>query len=341
MRKELLIDIRESVRIIKETLQDENRNLDCTKYARCYGFTTANNHYYEQMGSDFTNMLSVCGGNDYLLNGILFGSQSITTFDINRLQKYPLSLKLASLHLNEEDLLNFWFGKNPLDQNQYNLFAHFLQEEEKTYWDFLYSKFTAEQIRKGLFRGEFANSNTIAQTKNEALKLNPYLVPTAYKKLQKKVKHTHIEFIEGDIKEIPKLVIKNKKFNIVNLSNICDLFYQDVDIYKEVIQDYMQLLKNHGQMMMAYIYKFSTQKMEMLEQLQAYFPFSQFELSLLKGKGQISALQKDALLTRNIERYHFVQSLGMREAKYINIPTAGYGEGFDKNDMAIVYQKAK
>ena len=52
---------------------------------------------FEQLTFDKTNILTVCGGGEHVLEAILNGSKNVTTFDINRLALYYLDLKLAAL----------------------------------------------------------------------------------------------------------------------------------------------------------------------------------------------------------------------------------------------------
>lgn len=80
--------------------------------------------------------------------------------------------------------------------------------------------------------------------------MNPYLNGNNYEKLKSNLKEAHIEHHVGNIKELE--VLKNKSYNLINLSSIIYYSFSKMDEYEAFLD---QLNLNEGGVALTYLYK--------------------------------------------------------------------------------------
>ena len=173
---------------------------------------------YVKAISNREKILSVIGSGDQIINSCLYGSKDITGIDISRFPKYYLMLKLAALKkLSREEYLDFFIGTindTLLNDDVYDDLRTELDENTKMFWDSIFDYFDSCEINNSrLFATDIMNKSIM--TKN-----NPYLQEENYKITKEKIRNINIRFFEGNLFTFFNNFQEDKKYNLINLSNI-------------------------------------------------------------------------------------------------------------------------
>lgn len=223
-----------------------------------YPFTTENiSGYIDKFDLKGKSLLTVGSSGDQALNAILRGCGDITVYDVCPFTKEYFYLKQALIMcLTRENYLRFlcyknyptWLLKNrkTFDKKVFGyIFERLarLDSESSYFWSELLSNFSGREIRQNLFNISDEQNPKVIQ------RMDRYLISDeAFNALRDKIDSASIEFIQGDILDI-KL---DKKFDNINLSNIA--CYLDLDAFKKPFLACVDLLKEDGKMLVAYLY---------------------------------------------------------------------------------------
>ena len=209
------------------------------KFNKIYPFTTENiAGYMSDLDFNDKKIVTVTGSSDHILNAVLKGCKSITTFDLNDNTKRYLNLKIASLKkLEYEEFLSFLLING----------------------DNKYSIKTLEKLKLDLDTKDFWKYNLIEDTFNykyfdvkNKICNNLYLNKEYYDILKKKIVDVEIVFKN---KNITDLVLQDN-YDYMFLSNISDYLnniykYDFLNNYKELIFKFLNHVKT---IYFAYIY---------------------------------------------------------------------------------------
>lgn len=201
-----------------------------------YRFTNENMSSYFHHLKNKNNVLSVVGSGCQIANSLLAGSRNIDTFDISIFPIYFMHLKLASiLALNKEDFLKFYFSEDRdvvFSDEMYDKISLYLNGKYKEFWDYLFMYDDGYDIYNSLlFRSDLV-------LEKMAILYNPYLQDDNYQRLRNILKYDSFN-ISSSVCDITKMKI-DKKYDLINLSNILSYYYKADDI-----EGYVNFLKNN------------------------------------------------------------------------------------------------
>lgn len=201
-----------------------------------YRFTNENISSYFHHLEDKKSILSVVGGGCQIANSLLAGSRNIDVFDISVFPVYFMHLKLASiLALNKKEFLEFYFSddKNVVfSDDYYEKISLYLNGNIKEFWDYLFMFDDGYDIYNSLlFRSDLV-------LEKMAILYNPYLQDENYIKLRNILKYDSFN-INSSVCDITKSRI-DKKYDLINLSNILSYYYRS-----DNIEEYVRFLKKN------------------------------------------------------------------------------------------------
>ena len=147
----------------------------------------------------------------------------------------------------------YYYNYEYLDYYLYDRISAKLDDETKSFYDFLYERHKYNYINHALYY-EFKNRKT------NLVNFNEYLGEGNYYKLADILRDKDEEFIECDINELNNR-INGKKFDFIFLSNISDYLTKMYDRdylnrYKKIIMVLADFLNNNGIMQVGYIYNY-------------------------------------------------------------------------------------
>lgn len=220
------------------------------KFNSIYLFTTENIKGYMQ-DLDLTNkkIITVTGSSDHILNAILKGSTSITTFDVNPLTKFYMDLKLESIKkLEFEEFKQVFLYETEKNFNYEFIKKLNLPKETKQFW--------LKELEKYNNNGLLLRKSNLFNTKyfNPLSKINQnmYLKKENYDTIKSKLLDVEIKFINCSIEELDL----KEKYDYMFLSNISD--YLNLIYQENILKEYKELVnrfKNKvSYIYMAYIY---------------------------------------------------------------------------------------
>ena len=160
-------------------------------------------------------ILSVASSGDHMLHAILEGANDILLFDINKLTSYYCALKLAGVKaLSHNEFFDFFGRKDNAAPNfykkeLYEKVREYLNEDDKCFWDSLYTSGLSNNISS-------INLCNLVSSPNH----NAFYDKELYTKLKENAKDIERpEFIHCDVLELP-MHLENKMFSTMFLSNI-------------------------------------------------------------------------------------------------------------------------
>lgn len=220
------------------------------KFNSIYLFTTENiKGYMEDLDLTNKKIITVTGSSDHILNAILKGATSITTFDVNPLTKFYMDLKLESIkNLEFEEFKNVFLYETEKSLNYSFIKDLNLPKETKQFWLSKLEKYNNNGLllrKSDLFNTKYFNSDS-------KINQNIYLKQENYDIIKNKLLDIEIKFINCSVEELDL----KEKYDYMFLSNISDylkLIYQD-NILKEYKNLINRFKKNVSHIYMAYIY---------------------------------------------------------------------------------------
>ncbi len=210
--------------------------------------------YYSFFDMEKKSVLTICGSGDQMINALFLGAKKVTGFDINFYSKHMLNLKVSSiLSLELNEFIEFFGDKKINVGFSYRIYKKTrenLDNSTKEFFDNLYKKFNfdGEKLAKSSYFRERAR----VQERN-VKEFNLYLKnKESYLKIREILKKQKFDFVLGSVLEIPFL-IKDEKYNIINLSNVQNYVCLNLDeevtvkcFYKKVLSPLGKLLQNKG-----------------------------------------------------------------------------------------------
>ena len=233
------------------------------KTSGIYRFTNEDITSYFHHLENKKEVLTVIGSGCQVINGILAGTKSFDCFDISIFPEYYLYLQLASiLSLSKEDYLKYHFSDDREElfcDELYDKISVNLKGKYKEFWDTLYMFDDGIDIYNSLlFRRDVFLLKFVLET-------NPYLQENNYEKLKHILQTNNIK-INTMVEDIITKKIE-KKYDLINLSNILSYYYNEYSLDKYV--DYLKTnfnLTDEGEII-NYFYKMSTSNESKLKEL--------------------------------------------------------------------------
>ncbi len=168
-------------------------------------------------------MASVIGSGDQIINAILAGVEDIEAFDISRLPKYFLLLKIAAIQaLTLEEYIDFFYVDDHYKKSSLkrDLKYHIAFEKICRYLDPLSLEFWSELIRKKNWHNVY-NSMIFSDhvLSPNCYEINRYLEKSNFGKIKSTINDSSINIQTGDILDIASTLPER---DLVYLSNIFD-----------------------------------------------------------------------------------------------------------------------
>ena len=186
------------------------------------------------------SVLTVGSSGDQLLTSILHGASHVTLADINPMAKYFTALKIAAIKNLDLSHFQLYFNfYNIFDHKLYAKVSHDLDEESRTFWDYLISNNAGNSETNCMFQYlSFQDSVNVRYINDEK----------KYNQLRQKLNEVTIDFATFDFNDFYKL---NRKYDVVLLSNIYDYIqsYRFVNGIKNIAKN---ILNDNGSIQLYY-----------------------------------------------------------------------------------------
>ena len=253
-------DINRAIEILSYLSKKYNMMVN---YSRIYQNNTENVKGYMKyfMGDGNSTLLPVASGGQ-LIEAILCGYNDISCFDINRLAKYYVKLKLTAISvLSEKDYIKFMY-EDMFNNSMFNYLKRYLDDDTREFWSTLFSMFGRDRIISFLFRRLIATNNSHSGTDFSRYCADNYTSlfdDNNYKLLQDKLDDVSIDFIDSDITDLPNNL--DKKYDFINLTNIYQYYNLDVfsgndRVYCNIVNELIDNnLNNGGMILVSYLYR--------------------------------------------------------------------------------------
>lgn len=247
---------------IKKIL-DKIKNLRCGSVAPLYIYGTENiSKYYSKIDLKDKTVLTIAGSGDQVINAYYFNAKEVVCFDINKLSKHILFLKIEAIkNIDYSDFIEY-FGngrkKTSLNYNIYNKFRSKLPKDTKQFFDDAYSYFKNDGEK--LFASDLFLKRELYFKEKNLSSQNYYLRSEKdYLLLQERLENKKITFINADILNLCKKI--TKKFDVINISNIPNFIFRylnyDYNKLKDLFLELSSLLNKNG-VILWYTYAKST-----------------------------------------------------------------------------------
>lgn len=261
---DLETDIRNAIEISKYTSVARNKYNQMINYSRIYQNTTENVREYMMYcgkGGGSSALVPTASG-DQLIEAILNDYSNITCFDINRLTKYYVKLKLVAITcFSKREYVKFLY-EDMLNIDMFNYIKEYLDDDTRIFWEELFKNVNHKRICIALFRHLAATNNSYSGTcfsKYCADNYTSHMRESNYRKVQEKLNDTNIEFIDSDILDLISSL--EKKYDFINLTNIyeyvnkCPFSGNDKRFAKAVRSLISNNLNEDGKILISYLYR--------------------------------------------------------------------------------------
>lgn len=244
--------INKDLEYLEKVINLEKKDLYKNYFCWLYPFTNENiRAYYNEIDMKNKKILTVTSSGDQLLNALLKSPSSVECFDSNPLAKYYSELKIAGIKslTYEEFLLFFYLNKKEyLNYKIYiNKIRQYLNKNNIIFWDYLFNKYNVKEIKKSFL---FTSDYLIL---NDLIIVNDYMKEENYYKLKEILLNKEIKYYDLNINELSKI---DKKYDIINLSNIINFFDED-NLENELInlnKNIEKISNNNSTIILNYIY---------------------------------------------------------------------------------------
>ena len=342
-------DINRAIEILGYLSKKYNKMID---YSRIYQNTTENvkeyMKYFEKNGD--STLVPVASG-DQLIEAILCGYNDISCFDINRLAKYYVKLKLVAISVfSEKDYIKFMY-EDMFNSSMFNYLKRYLDNDTREFWDTLFSMFGREKIISLLFRRLIATNNSHSGIDFSRYCANNYTSlfdDDNYKVLQDKLDDVSIDFIDSDITDLPSRL--DKKYDFINLTNIYQYYNQDVfsgndRVYCDAVNELVDNnLNNNGMVLVSYLYRCS------LEDLYRYMDrpliyariinFIRNTPSLKKFHDKYSSLNTVTEKISFFRKFQLLRWLDEERMSAGEVFEYDLGKSYYDKDLVLIYKKS-
>ncbi len=214
---------------------EENDLTNFDNACRIFAYTNEYLRLYYDRELNDKKVLSVTSGGDHILHAALAGAPNITGFDINRLCKYYVALKIAMIKkYNLEDFLDkidivmlmdyhslyfSSFERKGFIKNMNNIISEvhkYLNEDVILFWekviDIVKQKEQVEDLFVNYSHNDFECNNAWTDKEN-------------FSKLKYNLSSCEIKFIDSNVNTVREKT--SEKFDVIYLSNIIGRIYDE------------------------------------------------------------------------------------------------------------------
>lgn len=266
-------------KIIRGNYLNFNNQQTFLETSSIYPFTNEDITSYFHHLKQKTNVLTVIGSGDQILNSILAGTKNFTAFDISIFPEFYLYLKLASvIALDKEEYFTYYLSNDREElfhEDIYQKIEPYLPTDAQKFWQHLYLFNDGYDIYTSLlFRQEF-------NFKNKTITNNPYLQENNYEKLKSILQNNPLH-IKTKTCNIINTFFK-EPYDLINLSNICSYYFNHNNITELLLFLKTHFtLTDHGEII-NYFYSIDPATQKILE-------------SLISPHGKVEEINKKKLL---------------------------------------------
>ncbi len=270
---------------------------DFGQFARIYAFTTENlAGYFPSINFDNSRVLAVSGSGDQAINAYLLGAKQVDLFDLNIFSGIYTELKMAALQgLSFEEFEQFFlleelregrgFNKSVLDFRVYNELRGDLSELAATTLDKMFQEDSnkGDKLRVSQVFSSAYDMNSLSINNNQYLHSEE-----KFEQAKENTKGKETSWVNA---HISWLDLKNKKYDIILLSNISDYIkglYHSPNYLQafcdNIIKPLTKNLNPGGVICAAYIYDHRT-KYDNLEEYRSQIDNPEIRRDVLKSLG--------------------------------------------------------
>lgn len=309
--------------------------LDMNEYSKLYLNTSENiKEYSKYLIGDYNSALLPTSSGDFIFESVLDDIKDITAYDINRLAKYFVKLKVvAAKYLTKDEFISFYY-EELFDKKYFYYLKEYLDNDTRCFFEEIYKKYNGETIYYKMFRdiGYFKNDILIHGLEyNMYARDNFVTYINKYNELQDKLHNTNIRYLDTNILEFTE----NKNYDLINLTNIYEFINvnaikSDAKVFGNLVDRLINNLNEDGRILISYLYQISEKEIKKYSKLDFYLY-------------RMFILLKEIYTKKVQERYLF------RSAECLNclsiipniyeIEGSKLGFGKAENDLVLIYQK--
>ena len=210
-------DLEKDITVALKLLDGGETANNLGNYNLMYGMTNENiDSYFKYFPIKDSNVLTVLGSGDFVLQSALFNPKKIYAFDYNPLSLYMGKLKITSLsNLEYHEFINYFYNANKegyFSIKYYKKVRDYLDSNVKIFWDTIYSN-KEYDITSNLIMIDGLNKN---RSNDSFLSNNNYYLT------KNNLKNIDVKYYCSDVFDILSKISNDKKFDSVFLSNIFD-----------------------------------------------------------------------------------------------------------------------
>ena len=236
-------DLKKDIAVALEFLKHNYSARGKNHYDMIYGMTNERlDLYFKYFPIKDSNVLTVLGSGDFVLQSACEGAKKIYAFDYNPLALYMARLKIISMSsLKWNDFRNFFYNENYqgyYNTKYYKKVREYLDEDTRLFWDEIYSNVRSES--------EITNNLIMIDSLNKSI--SGFLNEDKYYLTRENLKDISVNYYCSDVFDVLSKIPNDIKFNVVFLSNIFDwMRLEDAVRYPLFIKrDLYKYLNNKG-----------------------------------------------------------------------------------------------
>ena len=213
MNKEEKIERMMQAMLAKRGIDKADEQFKLRGFERFYLYT--NEHlstFLKKINVNGKRVLTVGSSGDQILYSLLNGAREVVCFDICPFTEYYYKLKVACITNLSYEEYDKYINNSPaiLSPEVYRKVSHDISGEARDFWDHLFLE--------GFNHYEFNVNRANIRLMGNAVYMNN---KDMYNKLQKVLRQPQsVMFIETDIRDIPRRLFEEDKYDVILLSNI-------------------------------------------------------------------------------------------------------------------------
>lgn len=309
--------------------------LDMREYSKLYLNTSENiKGYNKYLKGDYNSALLPTSSGDFIFEYVLDDIKDITSYDINRLAKYFVKLKVVAAKYLTKDEFNTFYYEELFDKEYFDYLKTYLDNDTRCFFEEIYKKYSGKSIYDGMFRDiGYKNDNILIHDLEYAkyARDNFTTYMDRYNELQDKLHNTNIRYLDTNILEFNEDI----KFDLINLTNIYEFINinaikSDAKLFGDLVDKLLEQLNDNGKILISYLYQISEKEIT---------KYSKLDYSLYRS----FILFKEIFTKKIQERYLFrsaecLNCLSIKPDIY-EIEGSKLGFGKTESDLVLIYQK--
>jgi len=324
------------IKIAIDMIMSFDGYLDMLEYSKLYLNTSENiKGYNKYLKGDYNSALLPTSSGDFIFESVLDDIKDITAYDINRLAKYFVKLKVvAAKYLTKEEFILFYY-EELFDKKYFDCLKEYLDNDTRCFFEEIYKKYSGYSIYDGMFRDIGYLDDTkrlihgLEYFKYSRDNFITYL--DRYNELQDKLHDTDITYLDTNILNLNK----DKNYDLINLTNIYEFINInglkcDAKIFGNLVDRLINMLNEDGKILISYLYQISEKEIKKYSKLDFYL-----YRSLILLKEMYTKKKQERFLFRSAECLNCLSII----PDIYEIEGSKLGFGKAENDLVLIYQK--